>query len=113
MVSCPFSRRTNTIPDKLRSCRLIEKILSGYHSFSRFRIRVIAWFVRLAWLPTLLWGCADLITLWTQPLSSMQADKLEDAAIRLSFGCVLFLIWLFMIRTRGRWTLNADGKLEQ
>ena len=92
----------------------LRKVWSGYESFDRFRIRVIAWFVRLAWFPALIWGCINLLILWTQPLSSTEAEKrIEDAAISLGLGTVLFLIWLFMFRRRGSWTLNKGGKLER
>ena len=92
----------------------LSKVRAGYEAFARFRIRVIAWFVRLAWLPALIWGSINLIILRTQPLSLIEARKrTEDAAISLGVGVVLFLIWLFMFRRRGSWTLNKGGKLEQ
>lgn len=92
----------------------LSKVRSGYESFARFRIRVIAWFVRLAWLPALIWGSINLVILRTQPLSFTEATKrTDDAAISLGLGLVLFLIWLFMFRRRGSWTLNKGGKLEQ
>jgi hypothetical protein len=77
----------------------LRKVWSGYESFAKFRLRVVAWFVRLAWLPILIWGCIDLAILWTQPLSSAQAgEKVDDAAIRLIVGSVLFLVWFFIFR---------------
>jgi hypothetical protein len=92
----------------------LRKILAGYDAFATFRIRVIAWFVRLAWFPAVLWGCINLVILWTQPLSTTEAAKrTEDAAISLGVGAVLFLIWLFMFRKHGSWTLNKGGKLER
>ena len=92
----------------------LSKVRSGYEVFARFRIRVIAWFVRLAWFPALIWGCINLVILWTQPLSFIEARKrTEDAAISLGVGAVLFLIWFFMFRRRGSWTLNKGGKLER
>src|SRR5918998_1583906 len=92
----------------------LRKAWSGYESFDTFRIRVVAWFVRLAWLPALIWGCVDLAVLWTQPISPTEArEKLEDAAISLGVGSVLFLVWLFIYRRRGSWTLNKGGKLER
>lgn len=92
----------------------LSQVRSGYESFARFRIRVIAWFVRLAWFPALIWGCINLVILRTQPLSFIEARKrTEDAAISLGVALVLFLIWFFMFRRRGSWTLNKAGKLEQ
>jgi hypothetical protein len=92
----------------------LRKIRSGCESFDTFRIRVVAWFVRLAWLPALVWGCIDLVILWTQPLSSTEArERVDDAAISLGLGSVLFLVWFFMYRRRGSWTLNKGGKLER
>jgi hypothetical protein len=93
---------------------VLIKISSAHESFATFRIRVIAWFVRLAWLPALIWGCINLVILWTQPLTSTEATKrVEEATISLGAGLVLFLIWFLMFRRRGSWTLNKDGKLER
>src|SRR5687767_14534924 len=92
----------------------LRKVRSGCESFDRFRIRVVAWFVRLAWLPALIWGCVDLIILRSRPLSPAEARmRVEDAAIRLGLGAALFLVWCFMFRRRGAWTLNKGGKLER
>jgi hypothetical protein len=92
----------------------LRSVWSGCESFDKVRIRVVAWFVRLAWLPALVWGCIDLALSWTQPLSSTAArEREEDAAISLGLGSALFLVWLFMYRRRGPWTLNKGGKLER
>jgi hypothetical protein len=92
----------------------LGKVWSGYESFDKFRIRVVAWFVRLAWFPALIWGSIDLAVLWTRPLSPTEArERADDAAISLGLGAVLFLIWLFMYRRRGSWTLNKGGELER
>lgn len=85
-----------------------------YESFGRLEIRVVAWTVRLIWPLALLWGAIDSAILWTQPLSRAQAvRKMDDVALRLGGGLALFLIWFFMVRTRGPWTMNKGGKLER
>jgi hypothetical protein len=85
-----------------------------YESFGRLEIRVAAWTVRLVWPLALVWGFIDLALLWTRPLSPAQAErKVDDAALPLGGGVILFLIWFFMIRRRGSWTMNKGGKLER
>ena len=92
----------------------LKNVLRLYASFERLEIRVVAWTVRLVWPLALLWGCIDLAMLWTRPLSPAQAErKVDDAASRLVGGVILFLIWFFMIRRRGSWTMNKGGKLER
>jgi hypothetical protein len=55
-----------------------------------------------------------LAVLWAQPLSPAEAGKrVEEAAISLGLGSALLLVWFFMFRRRGSWTLNKGGKLER
>jgi hypothetical protein len=83
---------------------------------ARVRMLVIAWFVRLSWAPLIAWGLFNLYEVLTWSglrLGPVYERKQADAAIRIGTGVVLFLVWLFMIRTRGRFTLNRDGRLER
>ena len=92
----------------------LKKVLRLYESYGRLEIRVAAWTVRLVWPLALLWGCVDLVMLWARPLPPAQAEgKVADTALRLGGGAALFLIWFFMIRRRGSWTMNKGGKLER
>jgi hypothetical protein len=92
----------------------LKNVLPLYASMRRLEIRVVAWTVRLVWPLAFLSGCIDLAMLWIQPLSPLQAErKVDDVALRLGGGVILFLIWFFMIRTRGSWTMNKGGKLER
>ena len=92
----------------------LKKVLRLYESYGRLEIRVAAWTVRLVWPLSLLWGCVDLAMLWTRSLSPAQVErKVDDAALRLGGGAVFFLIWVFMFRRRGSWTMNKGGKLER
>jgi hypothetical protein len=92
----------------------LKKVPRLYESFGRLEIRVAAWTVRLIWPLALLWGCIDLALLWIWQLSPTQAErKVDDVVLRLGGGMILFLIWFFMIRTRGSWTINKGGKLER
>ena len=94
--------------DKLR------KVARLYESFERLEIRVVAWTLRLIWPLALLWGCVDLCILYTRQLTPAQAvRKTDDVALRLGGGVILFLLWFFMIRRRGPWTMNRGGKLER
>jgi hypothetical protein len=91
-----------------------KKVLHLYKSFGRIEVRVAAWTVRLIWPLALLWGGIDLVVLWTGSLSPAQAGrKADDAALRLGGGLVFFLVWFFMIRRRGPWTMNRGGRLER
>ena len=83
-------------------------------SFARLEVRAIAWTVRLVWPLALLWSCIDLAILWIRALPPVEAErKVEDAASHLAGGIIIFLIWFFMVRTRGSWTMNKGGKLER
>ena len=71
-------------------------------TIARLRFLIVAWFVRLAWPVSLVWGVVNLFQ-----------KKMEDGVIRTGLGVVLFVIWLFLVRTRGRFTLNRGGHLEK
>ncbi len=93
---------------------LIDSLFGWYAAFHKLRIRVIAWFVRISWPVSLIWGGVDLYRLWTQPPPLEQLDQAQgEAAIRIGAGVLLFLFWFFGIRTWGHFTANKDGVLER
>jgi len=90
-----------------------DATLRGYAAFNRFKIFVVAWFVRLMWPLALLSGLVNAVELLVRDLPPVAYDeKAEKAVLRTVMGGVLFLIWLFCLRRRGRFTLNRDGVLE-
>ncbi len=92
----------------------METIRNLQTILSRLRRRVAAWTIRISWPAALLWGCFDLYTLLTRSLPPEQfARQQEDATLRIGAGLVVFALWFFVIRTRGPWTLNRDGRLER
>jgi hypothetical protein len=75
----------------------MTQLAMRFDTVQRSRRLAAIWFVRMAWVPVLAWGLTS-----TTP----------DAAVRTGTGVILFLIWLFAVRTFGPFTLNRDGRLE-
>jgi hypothetical protein len=74
---------------------------------------VAIWFVRLFWPIPILWGLFDA---WVRAFGIeglAYSPTEDDVAIRTFTGGILFLVWLFMVRRRGPFTLNRDGILER
>lgn len=71
-----------------------------------FRI-VYLWILRLTWPLFLGLIGADALGLLSPPMAA--ADRTLFAII----GVVLLILWAFIARTKGPWTLNGGGRLEQ
>ena len=74
-------------------------------------IKAIAciWFVRVSWLLCLAWGLFDWYLVGNGGISGLDyAPTEDDVAIRSFTGAALFFVWLFIVRTRGPFTLNRN-----
>jgi hypothetical protein len=75
---------------------------------------VCIWFVRIFWPIPLLWGGIDWLIRELGGIEGWNyAPTEDDVAIRTFGGVALFLVWLFLARRRGPFTLNRDGILER
>lgn len=77
------------------------------------RAIVSIWFVRIFWPVPFLWGAVDRLVRASGGIAGVDyAPTEDDVAIRTFTGGCLFLVWLFLARRQGPFTLNKNGILE-
>ncbi len=75
----------------------LQKLLGKYSDFKHF---TVSWFVYLAWAPCILWGLYDgMLYILGKDKSD---ENLTNFYIRTGVGCILFLIWFFLLRSKGK-----------
>jgi hypothetical protein len=74
---------------------------------NRIRALFYLWVIRASWPIFFGLVVADSLGVSTPPMAT------ADRTLFLAIGGVFFLLWVFVARTRGPWTLNRGGQLER
>lgn len=78
--------------------RILDILQNLLGKYSDVKFFTVSWFVRLVWAPCILWGLYDgLFYLFGKDKSE---EDLTNFYIRTGVGCILFLIWFFLVRTK-------------
>jgi hypothetical protein len=92
----------------------LDGLLRFSRGFRRFRIGLAAWSVRILWPLCALWAAWDGLQLARGVVPRADLPQAyDDLAMRGTIAAVLFVIWLFLFRRRGAFTVNRGGRLEK
>ncbi len=101
------------LPPPTRGEKAYDGLIKFNQTVAWLKGWVAVWFLRLCWFPALGWGLYDLYMLQTAgETGKALKDRESNVAIRISVGVILCVVWFFMARRWGRWTINRGGALE-
>jgi hypothetical protein len=86
---------------------LPEAAWKSVHLANRIRALLYPWTIRVCWPIFLGLIIADSFGLSTPPMGA------GDRTMFSMLGCTFFLLWVFLARTKGPWTINSGGRLER